>query len=139
LIGWVLSDGSDSDITIFAGVVIGKVSLMGIGHPLAVGAKLVAPDEGLSTQSTARRELPFRFRRKPLTCPLGVCQRVFISDLHDGIGVLSLDVACRAFWMAPVRSAHIAPPLEVVVERYRVIGRRENDRAGNQVFGRSVG
>src|SRR5271170_4588958 len=120
-----------------AGVLIGEVSLMGIGHPFSVGAKVVSPDEGLAGLAATRGEFPLRFGGQPLARPFCVGQCIFVRDLHDGVVIFTLDVAVWSERVAPVRAGDVTPPLEMIVQGNGVIGRREDDRARDQIFGRS--
>ena len=49
---------------------------------------------------------------------------------------MPLDRAVRSGGVAPTGPRDVRPPLVVVVEGYRSLGRREDDRAGNEVLGR---
>src|SRR3954471_4307702 len=95
-----------------------KPALVGVGHPLAGGAELIAPDERLAAQTAACRELPLCFGRQPFARPRGIRARIVVRDMDDGIVVLAGEVACRAERMLPVGAADVRPPLQMVVERH---------------------
>src|SRR5271165_867067 len=135
-VGRILGHGGDACVAVRAGVVVGEVALVGVGHPLPVGPELVAPDEGLASQAAAGGELPLSFRGKALATPLGVGYSIFVGDLHDGIVVFPHDAAARSGGMTPVGAMHVGPPLVMVSQGYGVIGRGEYDGASHQVLRR---
>src|SRR6516165_3542292 len=115
------------------------MALVRVGHPLAVPAEVIAPGVRFASKTTARGELPFGFGGQPLACPPRIRLCIFVCDLYDRVIVLANDAAFRPGRMPPVRAMHIAPPLEMVVQRNGMIGWREHDRAGDQIFSRRVG
>ena len=134
-----LCDRRDARERIRTGVVIGEVALMRIRHPVAVLLEFIAPGEHLAAQAAARRKLPFRFGRQTLAGPLRVSKRVFVRHMHHRKPFLPLD---RALWterMTPAGAVDVRPPLKVVVQRHRVVGRREDHRTGSQVLRRRGG
>ena len=74
-----------------AGIVIGKVTLMAVGHPPIRDLERIAPGEELPRQAAARRKFPFRFRRQPLAGPPRIRERVFIRHVNDRPSILPLD------------------------------------------------
>src|SRR5215831_10666519 len=56
--------------------------------------------------------------------------------MDNGIMSTVFDVALRSLRMAPVRSLHITPPLKMIVQSYRTVGRREDDRARYEILRR---
>src|SRR5215472_4103197 len=112
---------SDAGISVLTFVFRGKDALMSVGHPLAVGPKLVAPNKRFSGEAAAGRKLPLGLSGEPLSSPLRVCLRILVGDMNDGIVVFAIDVTLRTERMPPVRSSRIAPPLEVIVEWNRMI------------------
>src|SRR5271170_6332590 len=100
------------------------MSLMSVRHPLAVEAELISPDVWPACDSATRGELPFRLGRQSLARPVGIGHSVWVSDLDNR--VIALDVAARTRRMPPVRTGYVGPPLVVIVQRYGVVGRREN-------------
>src|SRR6516165_10313554 len=100
---------------------------MRVRHPFPVRTKIVTPDKRFAGEAPARRELPFRLGRQSLPSPFCVGSRVLIRDLNDRIISFAANVA---FWTArvpPVGTLHIAPPLQVIVERHRMVGWRKNN------------
>jgi len=82
---------------------------------------------------------PLGFCGQALSRPFCTRLRISVGDVNDGIIFFAFDVSAGSEWMPPVGSRHIAPPLEVVIERNRVIRRREQHRTGDQVFRRRTG
>src|SRR5262249_52452769 len=124
----------DADESILSGVLNRKLSLVRVGHVFPTDTEFVAPDERLARAAAPRRELPFGFGRQTLTGPLRVSFGIFVSDVHHRIIVFALEVAPGPERMAPVCSRDIAPPLQVIVERNWMIGRRKNHGTGNQIL-----
>ena len=116
--------------TVLAAVLVREIALPGVGHVLAAGRELVAPGELGAVEPAARGELPFGFGRQVLAGPCGVGQRVGVSDVHDGMIILRVDVALRAVRAAPVRAFQKPPPLAPVFQIDRMARRREHQRAG---------
>jgi hypothetical protein len=110
-----LGDWSKAYVTVGAAVLVWKMTLVSIGHPLAARAEFVSPDKRLSGLPTTSGEFPLRFGGQALAGPLRIGQSVFIGDLDDGVVVLAVDVALRTERVTPVRARDVAPPLEVIV------------------------
>src|SRR5882672_6423578 len=89
---------------------IGKVTLMAVGHPLVRNLERIAPGEELPSQATARRKFPFRFRRQALAGPARICERVFIRHVNNRPSFLPLDRTRRAGWMTPVHAWDVTAP-----------------------------
>src|SRR4029077_8779228 len=68
-----------------------------------------------------------------------VGQGVRVGHLDNRKFLAAFEVALWPFGMAPVCSFYIRPPLEMVVERYGMVGWRKNDGTGDQILGRSTG
>ena len=134
-----LRDRRDARERVRAGVVIGKVPLMRVRHPLAALAELIAPRKELPGQAAARRKLPFRFGRQTLAGPLRIRQRIRVRDVHDGKALLPLDRALRTERMAPARAVDVRPPLIRIGERNGMVGRGKDHRAGHEGLGRRAG
>src|SRR5688572_24148641 len=111
-----------------------KMSLMTVRHPLAALVEFIAPRIQLSGETTTRRELPLCFGRQTLAGPLRVSERVFVRDMHDRKLRFAFDRAFWTEWMTPVGTIDERPPLEMIVERHRMIGRCEHDGPGLQSF-----
>src|SRR5262249_8508968 len=126
----------DPHIAVFAFIGVGKMSLMGIRHPLAVLVKFISPGIKLAGESTARGELPLRFGRQTLPGPFCESQRVLVCDVYNGIGLFPFEVAFRTEWVTPVSTRNVVPPLIVIIERDGVARRREDNGASNQVLRR---
>ena len=116
--------------TVLAAVLVREIALPGVGHVLAAGRELVAPGELGAVEAAARGEFPFGFGRQILAGPCGVGQRVGVSDVHDGMIILRVDVALRTVRAAPVRAFEKPPPLAPVFQIDRMTRRREHQRAG---------
>src|SRR5262249_33546791 len=68
------------------------------------------------------------------TRPLRVSFRVGVRDVHNGIILLTLDVALRPKWVTPVGAFHVAPPLIMIVERDFVIRWRKHNGACHEIL-----
>ena len=115
-VGGKLRHGRDAGEPIGARIVIGKVALVGVGHPAAILLQGIAPRKDLPCQAASRRELPLRFGRQPLAGPSCIGERVVVCDMHNRKSWLSHD---RAFWterMAPVCAVNVRPPLKIIVQ-----------------------
>src|SRR5438552_12180185 len=110
------------------------MSLKGVRHPLAAGPELIAPRVRIAIESAARGKFKLRFGGQTFSDPFAVGQRIVIGDVRDRIFLFLLYVAVRPGWMSPVRAFYIAPPLEMIVQRHRLIRRREHDRTSDEVF-----
>ena len=138
-VGRELGHRGDAREAIGGAVLVGEVSLVGVGHPLAVAPERVAPRIDLAGQAAARGEFPFGLRGQALAGPGRVGDRIFVGDVHDGERLAAADRAGRTERMPPVRALHVRPPLEWVVDRHGMVGRREDDRSGDQGLGRHAG
>src|SRR5262249_42111869 len=118
-----LRHSCEPHVAVVASVVIGKVSLVRVRHPLSAGAELVAPHERLSAQPAASGELPFRLRWQALAGPLCVRFGVLVRDVDDGIVLSAFDAAGWTERMPPVGAVHVGPPAKVSVERDWMIWR----------------
>src|SRR5438105_15009612 len=92
-----------------------------IGHDPSVGFGFVAPGEGGLIESTARRVLPLRLVGKPYAGPVGVCQRVFVSHMHDGMQLASVQRRGWTLRMPPIRAWHPTRPPGPIIEGHRRI------------------
>src|SRR5215470_19100497 len=110
------------------------MSLVRIRHPLAIRTERIAPYERFTRSSATSRKFPLRFRRQTLSCPLCVGFGIEIRNMYNRIVVFTPDITLRSQRMPPVRTSYVTPPAEVVVERYRVIGRRKHHRSCKQVL-----
>src|SRR5215468_7953255 len=72
LVRWELRDRGDANVSICSSVFQWKLALIGIRHPLATRTKLIAPDVGFASKTSARCKFPFCFGGQPLSCPLRV-------------------------------------------------------------------
>src|SRR5436309_3272325 len=111
----------DAREPVLARVVVGKMPLVGVRHPLAPWLERVAPRIELPGETAARRELPLRFGRQALPGPRRIRLRVCVGDVHYRELILP---RYRAPWtqgMTPVRALHVRPPLEVVIQRDGVV------------------
>src|SRR6516165_716254 len=129
-----MSDRRGAPKTVLSGVGVWKMPLVRVSHPLSVRTEFISPHEGLSGLATSRREFPFRFGGQTFSGPLRVCHRVFIRHLYHRIILLPTNAALRPLGMAPVGISHIGPPLEMIIERHRMTGRRKDDTASHQIF-----
>src|SRR5690606_24783897 len=123
---WKLRDRRDARKSVSARVLIGKISLMGVGHPLAALSEVVTPGIEIPRKPAACRKLPLRFRGQPFPRPQRICLRIFIRNVHDRKPFFPFDRTCRTQWMAPVRTIDKRPPLKVVIEWDRLTGRRKD-------------
>src|SRR5580658_10886635 len=119
-------DCCDPYVVVFSGVLVWKVTLKRIGHPLSFWSKRIAPYKWLSGQSTSCRKFPFSFGRQSLPGPLGVSRSILIRDLHDRVVRLSLDTGSGAQGVAPVRAGNIRPPLVMIIQGNFMVRGREN-------------
>src|ERR1700733_7707040 len=129
--GEKLRDGRNARVSIRCGVVIRKMSLVGVGHPLAVNAVFIAPHVNFARESTARGKFPLRFRWQTLASPFGIRCGIRVRNLDHRIVSAAFQVAFWTKRMTPVRTRNIGPPLRKVVERYRMSGRRKDDGSWN--------
>src|SRR5208337_4241321 len=118
---------------------VGKVSLVGVGHPFSVWPECIAPNEGFSGKSPASGEFPFSLRGQSLVGPFSIVFSSGVGPLHHGIVFFSFDGTIGSGGVAPVCALNITPPLKVIVQRDGVIGRSENDSARIQVLWRGTG
>src|SRR5262245_18991541 len=75
-VGWERACRRRAPIAIFGNIVIGKVSLEGIGHVLAAGHELVAPVVRFAVEPAARRKFELRFCWQAPARPLAVCNGI---------------------------------------------------------------
>src|SRR5690348_16457803 len=109
----------------------GELALIRICHPFSVWPKFIAPYRGLTSPATACSNLPFRFGWGSLRGPRCVGKGILMSDVHYWIIFFALDVTLRTERVAPIGAVYVGPPLEMVVERNRVIRGRKDHGAGN--------
>jgi hypothetical protein len=126
-------------VTVFAGILVRKISLEGVGHPLSVWPKLIAPHIRFARKATTRSKLPLRLGGKSLASPFCVGFGVFIGNVHNRIFIAAFETGFRALWMFPVGPAYVGPPLEVVVEWHCVTWRCEHNRTGDEIVWRGAG
>src|SRR5262252_182243 len=136
---WIDSHRRDSNVAVFARVQYWKASLKSVRHPQTARPKLVAPNKRLSGKAAASRELPFCFRGQSLPGPLGIRFGVFVSHVHHRVVFSAVEIASWPCRMSPTRSRHVQPPLVVIVEGDRMIRRREDYCARNEIFRRCPG
>src|SRR5450755_366534 len=126
-VGRILACRGDPNVSVRSGVMVGKVTLVSVRHPLAVRAKLITPYERLPGQPAPRGELPLGFCGKSLLRPPGVGLCIRVGNMHDGEILLSAQIALRTKWVSPVGPLDVSPPLKLVIQRNRVVRRSEND------------
>src|SRR6185295_19824734 len=122
-VGSELLNGRDANVAILARIPVREVSLKGVGHPAAGRHELVAPRVEFAAQPTSSGELPLRLGRQTFARPPRKRDGVVVRDLHDRVPFPARQAALGAFGMAPVCTLHVRPPLELIVEPYRMTGR----------------
>ena len=111
-------------------ILVRKTALPGVGHVLAAGRELVTPRKLGAVKTATRGELPFRFRRQLLSDPPGIGFGIAVRDVNHGVIIESADRGTRPIGPAPVRAELECPPLGPVAQIDRMLGRREDERAG---------
>ncbi len=115
------------------------MSLVAVGHELAVFHEVVAPGIERAGESAARGEFPFGFGRQSLAGPLRIRHGVVVGDVHDGKFFLPFDGAVGSGGMPPIGTVDERPPLEVIVERHGVIGGENTTEPAMRFSGGAVG
>src|SRR5215472_16912473 len=115
LIRWILGYWGNANESIFARITHWKVTLVSVRHPIVFWTKLIAPHKGLS-------------------CPLRVGLGVGVRDVHDWIVIFAFDIALWSERMVPVRTPHVIPPSELVVQRNGMVGGRKHYRSRKQIL-----
>src|SRR5580658_1002914 len=127
-------DCRDPHVVVFSRVLVWKMTLKRIGHPLSFWPKLIPPDKWLSSQSTACREFPFGLGWQSLTGPFRISRSILVGDVHHRIVPLSLNAGSRAQRVVPVRARNIRPPLIMIIQGDFMVRRRENHRSRDKIF-----
>src|SRR6516225_12079140 len=130
----IMRHGGCPDKSVFTGVRVGKVPLMRVCHPFPLRAKFVSPNKRLAGYAATRGKFPFRLRGQSLPRPFCIRCGIFIRDLDNRIIFFPLNVAFRAARVTPIGPFHVAPPLQVIIERHGVIGRRKDNAPGNKIL-----
>ncbi len=123
-------------VSIFRRIFIREVALEVVALRMVFVERFVAPDVLLAFQAAARRALPLGLGRQAFAGPFGIGDGVVPGNLYDGVVVPAVDGAARSFRVAPVGPGLPLPPLMHVVQRHRMVRRRENEGTG---FGLEVG
>src|SRR5581483_6483607 len=95
---------------VVAFVFVRKLALPGVGAMPAVRRELIAPRKLGAVETAARGVLPFRFGRQILAGPLGVSERVCVTDVDDRMVAQRVDVTFRSVRMPPVGALEKRPP-----------------------------
>src|SRR5215469_15463036 len=98
--------------------------------PAALASGSPQSREKLALPSISKKPRSFRLGRQSLSSPFCVGGRILIRDLHNRIISFAANIAFGTARVPPVGALHIAPPLQVIVERHRMVGRRKNNAAG---------
>src|SRR5262249_37492753 len=100
-------------IAVLFGVVDWKDALPRIGNGLAVLVVGLAPILTVIF-AAARGIFPLRFGWKFTAEPVCIRERIFVGDMHHGIILFALDRRARPFWLVPIRTFHVLPPLREI-------------------------
>src|SRR4030081_986351 len=118
-------------VSIFGSILVGEMSLKGVGHPFTSWIELITPGIGLPVAAATRSELPLGLGGKSLVRPLRVSHGIRPCDLDYGIFFFAGEIAARALRMLPVRASDKSPPRQRMIERHRPRWRREDHRSGS--------
>src|SRR5262249_42397839 len=108
--------------------------LKGISHPLSFRLEPFSQNIGLPCESPARGEFPVRFSGQALVSPSRISLRVSVGNLDDRVNFFSLNGAVRTAGVAPVRTLHVAPPLELILQGDSMIWRGKEHSSGIEIF-----
>ena len=97
---------------------------------LAAWRELIAPGKLGAVEPTSRGKFPFGFGWQILASPFGVGHGVGERHVNDGMSIEPIDIAVRPVRMTPIRGLHKCPPFAPVFQIDKVIGSREDERAG---------
>jgi hypothetical protein len=92
-----------------------------------------------SVSCACSRHLEFGFRGKTLPPPDCKCFGIFVCNLQDRMSISSREIATRPFWMSPVRTRHVTPSSERIVQAHSSLRLMNNDAARNQPRGIGIG
>src|SRR5262249_17508823 len=112
-VGLKAADGRSPGVAVLFGVVDRENALPGIGDGLAVLVVGLAPILAIIF-AAARGEFPLCLGRQIVPKPTCVSLRIFVGDVHHGIILFALDRRARPFWLAPIRTFHVLPPLREI-------------------------
>src|SRR5271165_1522410 len=107
------------------------MTLVRVRHPLSFRPELISPNEWFARESAARGKFPFRLSWQTLMCPFRISFGIFVSYLDDRIIFFSFHRTIRAGGVSPVCAFDVAPPLKVIIQGNRMIGRSENHSTSN--------
>src|SRR5436305_14570011 len=71
---------------------------------------------GLTRESSARGEFPFRLGWQALPGPPSIREGILVGDVNHWVVILAFEITVRDERMPPVCSAHVIPPIEMVIE-----------------------